>query len=498
MFTILVASIIIIVGMMLIVNLVKTEESINNQIYSMYDNYKLNDIAAIARSDAIQTFNYKFRTAMEEYLSNDKLSETGFAPIYAFRSRDDLGMDKLKSTFFYNVLTTPLQEGEDVDVAKGRLMEQIAEYVSDSTIKELVTQKSYGTKYYVRLDVASYDNTGQSTDSTTDLDNAKNSFKEVLLEAVDEENITADEFLQLIDCDEGSCENGSFYLKIPLSKVNPEVFDKLPKIIVKDLITKEEIKFHILPKNDLLIYFPTRYFKVLYNAQKVASEVYNENELKDLMLGACDGGCNSRTNIDNALTGDRENGACGETVTITNNELDTYQLSTSYEPDDPIPGLNILQAISGMRVCDSIYGSNEDVRDEPFYNFNVFNFPTVSPTGLSANSTIIPVSQSTLNLTAINCPAYKISTDVFGTKTVKISNGGDEISNARLSCSALSSVSVQTVYVETDDKYIINGQKRYFKIGIFKELNNKQNMNFSEPICVNTNTTGEKSCKSKK
>jgi hypothetical protein len=468
--------------MMLIVNLVKTEESINNQIYSMYDNYKLNDIAAIARSDAIQTFNYKFRTAMEEYLSNDSLNENGFSAIYAFRSEADMGIDNLRSTFFYNVLTTPLKEGEDASDAKERLMEQIADYVSESTIKELVAQKSYGTKYYVRLDVASYNDKGQTDNTSTDLDVAEASFKEVLLEAVDEDNISIDDFLQIVDCTDRECENGSFYLKITLSKVSPDTFDKLPKIIVKDLITKEEIKFHVLPKNDLLIYFPTRYFKVLYNAQSVATEVYNENELINMRLGACDEGCGRRTSVDGGLT---EIGACDKSISVTDNEITNYgAVSPTYEPYNK-------QAISGTRVCQSIVGSNNLVTNEPFYNFNVFNLPSMSQ-DLSTNLTIVPVNQSVISIA--NCPAYKISIDVFSKLSKNISNGGGATSNAGLYCSALSSATVQTVYVETDDKYIINGQKRYFKIGIFKKLNTEETTTFPHNICLNLGT-GEGSCK---
>ena len=101
--------------------------------------------------------------------------------------------------------------------------------------------------------------------------------------------------MEVVECSENSCPKGSFYFNVPLSKLTDEEYELIPRIIVKDRFTQEQIKMAILPKTDIKIYVPLRFFKVLYESMDVVKGIKLAHARNSqFRLGFCDGHCHPR------------------------------------------------------------------------------------------------------------------------------------------------------------------------------------------------------------
>jgi hypothetical protein len=271
MFSAIVAIILVMTAAVLTNTLISTEEKTTTQVYSMLTNYQLADAANIARADALQSFNYNFRERLEDYLAVNESGE-GMALFTIKSGQENYTFTDVKDTFEKSILLT---SSDDNRFGKA------LEYVARNTILQF-KGGTYG-KYNVTL------NSNDTQEMTSALLNAMNS---VLSSKKD--------FLEVVGCDDDKypdCPVGTFYFNIPLNELSNEQYEALPRIIVKDLITHEEIKMAILPKTNLKIYIPLRFFKVLMEAKDAANAVKKSHDtLAGYKLGFCDSTCHPNSN----------------------------------------------------------------------------------------------------------------------------------------------------------------------------------------------------------
>jgi hypothetical protein len=455
LFSALVAAIFLMTGVILVNMLVSTEETIGTEIYVMTNNFSLSDAAAIARSDALQTFNYNFRKQLEDYLTvseNDIRIGISFNLI---RTEDivpgnpEQTWEKLKDNFEKSILL----KGNEVDETANTRFTASIEMVARKTIDQFHDGR-YG-RYHVSL--SERDNT------------AKKKLEQALIQTL-EENINEIEFLEIVGCNATTCEIGTFYFIIPLDKMSDQAYESLPMIIVKDLVTGEEIKFPLLPKTRLNIYVPLRFFKAIHETwhkNTLAIIDYEDlldrgQTLKTAMLGYCDQGCEPRT--DPLTTGlpTWNNSACiGIGGTITQEMIDQNMLLLLTRQNYTIGENNgriELNAYTRTIICNqaiqsySTYAVAEKLDGEgTFGNYNIDN-----GIGLPA-STELGIKKYDA------CPFNRINSQGYSHQTKTLIGTG---AGTKLSCVSINQVEAITIFEETNPLYTVSGENNKYAIGI--------------------------------
>ncbi len=462
LFSAIVAAVLFMAGVMLVQTMVATEDKISGQIFSMEENFALSDAANLARSDSLQTFNYHFRAKLEEYLTN---TNNEFPILYrnldgeSNYNNPDSDWDDVVDEFEKQILLTGSSSASattDVngDVrTTGNEFKAVLRFVSEKMIDEF-QPGAYG-RYDVALDVT---NTTEAITITSD----------TLARAIEAADDMGEDFLEVLDCDRdefSGCPQGTFYFNIPLDKIDDADYEKLPRIIVKDLITGEEIKIAILPKSNLRVYIPLRFFKAAHEALIRYSEAVETNHdlfAGDYHLGYCDSGCNTRTSPTSKANGNRgapcaTSAGDGAKETFSGAELTgvteyiTYGLSTT--------GSLGLRASAIQEICESAAGASHST-DDTFINVDLEG-DDYEP-GLESNG--VDIQQELLD-----CPfsKIKIGTGTFKTKEIIVSTGST--SNPTLYCGEIISVEVVLEFRETNTKYIVKGTENRYKIKIVDE-----------------------------
>lgn len=421
LFSIIVAAVMLMIGTVLISTLISTEDKTSNEIYIMTNNFNLSDAGALARADAIQSFNYNFRYQIQKWLdfsSPLKITSSGF-PIL---SSDDLRNDPsaqmtiIKENFEGAILfsNTP----GDINSFRG-----VIRLVSENTIQNF-EEGRYG-KYYVSIS----DKTNLAVNNTTD----------AIMSALEASSLTNTPFLNIVGCNGSDCDIGTFYFNIPLDKIDPLTYEKLPKLVVKDMLTNEEMKIGLLPKNNLKIYIPLRFFKAIHHSiDNLRAIKDNEPTFSSAKLGFCDDGCNPRQDpLRTSPSQDRAGATCSENQTTT-----SYLGQNAYSPVTGTPGSIILQAFVNDTVCRSYTQTS-----------------TLSPNFENNNNTLI---SSTPGIDAIiGCPYYRIFANFHGRGLGRL-DGSGEI----LRCTVITSVYADVIFKETNPTYIVEGDSILYKLRI--------------------------------
>ncbi|MDD4251447.1 MAG: hypothetical protein PHX27_04620, partial [Candidatus ainarchaeum sp.] len=224
-----------------------------------------------------------------------------------------------------------------------------------------------------------------------------------------------------------------------LDKIDPNTYEKLPKIVVKDMLTNEETKIGLLPKTNLKIYIPLRFFKAIHHAKDNLEAIkYNEYDFTRARMGFCDDGCNPRKDPVTANPGDRTDASCDAEQNATR-----YINVNSYYPmGSGMPGSNLLQAFVSEKVCSSFNQTNSFPAMFDNYNTNL----------LSGNSAIS---------TRPGCPYYSIQATLWGTDVARITGGA---ADQYLSCTTITSVYADVVFKETNPIYIVRGEEILYKL----------------------------------
>lgn len=435
MFSSVVAAVLVMASVVLVTTLISTEEKTNSQVYTMINSFELSDAASLARADALQSFNYNFREKMEDFLScqcpacvcSGGVDEAKYFPILNMDNYED--WDDMEKAFERVIL---LSDENTIN------FERTIKFVADRTVSQF-DNRPYG-KYNVYLS-----DTGQ---------NAKDALREglnqVLIDAANED----ERFVEIVECDGDAdyCPLGTFYFNIPLNKLEnyPELYEKLPRIVIRDTISGGEMKIAILPKSNLRIYIPLRFFKAIYEARKQAKAIADaEEDLKDSRLGFCDEGCIPRTDpLDSAGDG-AWNKECPTGASSTQSLTRTGLIGI----DNYIPGgsqgpLLGLLAVAKSLICDATISANVgNVAENGFGNYN-FAQGGLKPR--EPQESLIP-----------RCPYQKIDVIAksYETKTV-------EGHVTPLYCMQILGTQSQVIYEEVNPLYIVSGAKNFYKIQI--------------------------------
>jgi len=439
MFSAIVAMILIMTSVVLTSTLVTTEEKTSRQIYSMLNNYQLADAANLARADAIQSFNYNFRDKLEEYLTYSDVElrdETGF-PLFTIRNGSEtFEWDQIKKTFEQTILLT----GDADDYNAGKKFAAAISFVADRTIEQF-NEGTYG-KFSIYL-----------SDKSA---NAKELLRASIVSSIQKEADKGLDFLEVVDCGESSCETGTFYFNIPLNNLSEEQYEALPRIIVKDLVTQEEIKMGILPRTELRVYIPLRFFKALYEARKSAIALKRVGvNLKDYHLGFCraDNKCQPRGN------------PWGTNISTWAAACPT----TGSEMADLAP----IGGVAPAGVTKYLIGGNNTGADGLVaYGSDAVCAQVKTDGGFDTDDTTFYVKDKELQ---VGRTARKLAIAGCGFDSLSIASGSEAqyritgVGNlGLLRCAQVHAVYADIVYVETNQKYIVKGTYNEGKSDLYK------------------------------
>lgn len=471
MFSAIVAAVLFLAGVMLVQTMVSTEERVSGQIFSMEENFALSDAANLARSDSIQTFNYHFRERLEFYLTNP---DNEFAILYrnvngeSNYDNPENDWDNVVKEFEKQILL--IRE----DAGGGENFDSVLRFVSKKMIDEF-RPGAYG-RYDVSLDVVN------SNEAITIL-------SETLKKSITTARDNGESFLEVVDCDMGAkkdCPLGTFYFNIPLNNITAEDYEQLPRIIVKDLITGEEIKISILPRSNLRLYIPLRFFKAVHNSslQYSPSVKQSHSTFEDYRLGYCDSGCNTRTSPTSSSTGNRTRN-CSPSSS-SSDAIETLSGSPAGVTQYNAGGLGSTGSI-GLRASAIQSLCNSGASAAPSSDSRFFNVDLEDPdfSGMEPNNSDVVVKIE-------NCPFEKIviGTATYASKALKISEGST--TTEKLYCGYINSVSATLVFRETNTQYTVKGEQNEYRIKIVDEDFPRQPDVASPEMCC----SGEGTCRS--
>ncbi|MDD3976063.1 MAG: hypothetical protein PHN22_02790, partial [Candidatus ainarchaeum sp.] len=221
LFTALVSLMLISMSLVLVFNMVATEETNLNLIESKSSNSDLSTIADLSKADAFNLFVLGFRTKWEEVKSS--------SDNYTTLTRKEIYMpwDEFVNSMGYSVFF-------------GR---NVTGYFSESILNKLEFTKSpIGYRVFV--------NTVQN----------ESEFNKIVAQMF----LDAGEKLDVVNCEIDSDEcTGSFYITLTGENLSDENFEKLPKVTVKRLKNNEVIQKPVLDRRTYKIYIPWRGFQAM-------------------------------------------------------------------------------------------------------------------------------------------------------------------------------------------------------------------------------------------
>jgi hypothetical protein len=439
MFSAIVAVLLIMAGVVITNTLISTEEKTNRQVYSMLNNYQLTDAAAVARADALQNFNYAFRVQMENYLTYDKY-EMGE---YADDATNGLGLFTIRTgsePFTFAEMKAAFEQSVLQKTGPGDF-NSVLEYVAGNTVNQF-QERTYG-RFSVYLSERAEDRSG-----------AQARVKDVLYAATAPH---MNNLFEVVDCGETECNNGSFYFNIPLNEISDAQYESLPRIVVKDLVTHEEIKMPILPRTNIRIYMPLRFFKAIFEARKFAIVMRtHHNEIESYKLGFCDNGCAPRTNPVVAATGPYSK-TCPQT---DSGAASTVALSaaplgiTQYQAGGTNAGSLGLKAHTTELLC-SYTGGLFDATDTSFVPF--------SNSLITKDPQMVDVANCPINKIVVGLPNAKPMFEMTGL-TISYADGLEKY----LRCGWINEVISQVAFKETNPLYIVRGTYDPGKVDVYK------------------------------
>jgi hypothetical protein len=453
LFSALVAAIILMTSVVLVNMLVTTEETLNREVYIMTNNFNLSDAASIARSDALQTFNYNFRKRLEDYLTVTDNQIENNIKFNIIKTNEivpgspDQTWNNIKNEFETSIL---LSGNVDPDGRTNDNFTAVIKWVSERTIQQF-HEGSYG-KYNVSL-------SSNDREAISKLENALNETIEA--------NKNDIEFLEIVGCDYANCDIGTFYFIIPLDLISDEAYESLPLIVVKDLVSGEEIKFPILPRSRLNIYVPVRFFKAihsawLYNTPSIIEfesflELRGEG-LKTGMLGYCDAGCEPRKHpllAGGATWNKKCLGGVRQDVTDQDN-VNLLLQNKSYEIGQR-NGVLQLTAFVRVDICSRAEQDYASIGYETYrLGDNFKNYNLEEARGHPLTSGINKYEGCPFNV-------VRASSKDYATKSI------DGVASGNLFCSSIQQVETVAIFEDTNPMYNVSGERNRFSIGILSK-----------------------------
>ena len=282
LFTALVSLLLISISLILIFNMVKTEDTYLSMIEDQSSNSDIITIADLARADAFNLFVVSLRANWETYRNSKDNT-------IILRRAD---MDKNWDSFVDNVAQSYFFE------------RRFSQFFAQTLLNKLrYTPSVIGYDIIVNTDG---NGSGTGINYTSD-ENALATIVESMFEK-------AGKKVDVVDCNQDSLDscNGSFYLTFNTIDLNDEEYEKLPTITVKRERNNEVMQRPVLARQYYKIYMPWRGFQAMRVARRIAyspdreislnpadypssndSGLFNpllHNTLEQARLGVCDPG----------------------------------------------------------------------------------------------------------------------------------------------------------------------------------------------------------------
>ena len=286
LFTALVSFVLIVLALILVQNMMRTERNTVDIIKSIEEQAEMQAIADLRRADAMQVFNYGVRWQISDYLIGNTFT---FRPEQRTwkELQDDFAMAHFSAGGRFAIFTAT---------------------VISSILGSGDVNSSFGA-YSIAIVSASEGERDCRWDSVTDTEvctdvKALSSWEiaQILQKSVNN-SIANNEFFQVVECPDGkpdTCTIGTFYVMLDIKSLTNEEYEMLPQILVVNENTGRRIKEPILPRGKFRIFIPLRLFKAIAIARSIAftdeDESRNQglfsarvhNEIEQMKLGMCD------------------------------------------------------------------------------------------------------------------------------------------------------------------------------------------------------------------
>ena len=293
LFTALIAFILILLAVLLVQSMVSAERKTTDLISDIEEQTKMQSIAELNRTDALQAFNFSIRSSIEDWMN----SSSNYYRMDAEKAMDWKSVVNGFAAYHFGGNKNLDEHGQELAYF---IFNSLQNFFQPGFAKDL-------PGYEVKLLPAN---------GSPDFQEKMNKFRAALEKTMTESSNNLD-FFKVIDCDSPSADNpdpetctGTFYLNLDFSKLSNEEYDALPVIQVKSYSTGTVIQQPILPRGKMQIYVPLRVFKALAWARKAGCNTADcrgnsdygflsarvHNEFEEIALGYCDKGiCNPRT-----------------------------------------------------------------------------------------------------------------------------------------------------------------------------------------------------------
>ncbi|MDD5148123.1 MAG: hypothetical protein PHH08_01520 [Candidatus ainarchaeum sp.] len=237
LFTALVSFLFITLTVLLWQSMIQSERKTSDMFRANEERAKIEAIADNAVTDAVQTFNYTLRKKTADYVS----PKSGDDP---FELPEEHKWPKVINDFV-----------ESKFGSAGNNTQQFASGIAGDL--KYYFANTWNFKIY-SIQVENVSNTDTLTLVLKDLVNR---------------TIADQQFFNVVGCEGGNpdkCPLGTFYVNLDVTKLSPEDYEKLPRVVITSSATLDEVRHVILPKATFRIYVPLRLFKAFAEARGFA------------------------------------------------------------------------------------------------------------------------------------------------------------------------------------------------------------------------------------
>lgn len=264
LFTALISLLLVSVALVLIFNMINTEDTYLSLIQDQSSMSDLMTIADITRADAFNTFIITLRSSWEQYMSRH--------PMQVTRDQMDMNWDDftqwfIKDNFFEKAFPAYFAQGILFNL----------KYNMQPPGYDIRTETNTGTKI-VCEGGCDYGDLGcnchiETTDTSGD---TRNLFIDVIVEVFKAGGEKAD----VIDCDTGdeNC-NGSFFLTLNTTQLDDEEYEMLPIVTVLRTRSSQVIQRPVLSRQIYKIYIPWRGLQALRTARNLVLDNATEKHM---------------------------------------------------------------------------------------------------------------------------------------------------------------------------------------------------------------------------
>lgn len=328
LFTALVSLLLISITLVLLFNMIRTEETYLSLISNQSSMSDLITIGDLARADAFDTFIVSLRYHWESTNSNPEQ-----AMLLERRELDANWTD------FVQLMAN-----------KHFFSQSFAQYFATALL----------LKYQNPIDPPGYKVELKRTpiDGVENYDAAIGLHNQFYTEIVNQMFVDGGKRIDVVNCDENALEcTGSFYITIDATQIADENYEKLPKINILRHKSQDVIQRPIFGRQIYKIYFPWRGFQALKTARRIAHSTNAEisdnpalfsgniglfnskihNTLEQARLGVCEPrSCDYRKDLFKTVTADGFSNSCvepeNEDIEIT--PINVYGAFFSYDPQE--------------------------------------------------------------------------------------------------------------------------------------------------------------------